>query len=555
MKILLIKRLAFGLLLIAGLTSSCTEYLDLEPETDWDVKNFYSNESEVNIALAGIYSQFSSNRVYGEEFMMMDYGTDEGYNGRAFASEPQVNIYNHSPSTYVIQDVWENFYSAINLSNSLIANLDPSKFDGDEANIFIAEARFLRGFAYLQLVSWFNEVPLRLEPTVGPESNHIPPASLEEIYNQIIADLEFAAENLPHASDSDYIPGHANSMAAHGLLARTYLKMAGYPLQDTSKYQQAMESAKKVIDDPYHTLVMGENGYREVFLNYIENKYDTRESLFEIAFADGSDLGVGIHGKIGTSNGLNFKNNPDVGYPVAKVKVVPSPVVESLYEEEDQRLDWNLPGIFHNNGTIREQGPLDFAYSLGKFRRWEPVFRDDLEASNAVSPSFVLLENTSSPNKGTTGINFPVLRYSDVLLMYAEASNEVNEGPTPEAIDALNQVRNRAGVANIEDAEEGNPEAIASKESFFDELVDERMRELCFEGLRKQDLIRWGLLGDRLEYLEEVIKGHPNYDPSRNAIIGYLRCVDNFVPEKHLSLPYPAQEVQINNKLDQKPGW
>ena len=558
MKTISIKKSFIGLFAVALLATSCSDFLDLNPETDFEVESFYSTEAEMDIALAGIYAQFASRGAYGEDLILMDYGTDEGYNTRAFDTKPQANVNEHTSESSDVSSLWQSLYSAINLSNILIKNAVPENFPEGVANSYIAEARFLRGFAYLQLAFWWNEVPLRLEPIVDQASNHVAPSPLEDVYNQIISDLEFAAANLPHAADPEYIGGHANSMAAHGLLARTYLKMAGFPFRDTSKYQKAMDECEIIMNDGFHGLTLpGEfDSYKTHFLNYIQNRYDTRESLWEISFADLSDLGVNTSGTIGTRNGLAFNSDIRALKPISRQFVSPSPALDFLYADEDLRYDWNIPGIQHNrNDLIATAAPLSFAYSIGKFRRWEPTFPDDIAASNLEPQVYVLLEDTTRPDQNNTGINFPIIRYADVLLMYAEASNEVNNGPTALGIAALNEVRNRAGLANIEDATNGNPSALGGRDSFFNELLDERMRELCFEGLRKMDLIRWGLYEERLNFLNNIVRAYPTFDPTSNANVSLLRCYDNFDPNKHLSMPYPAQEVQINNLLNQKPEW
>jgi hypothetical protein len=136
--------------------------------------------------------------------------------------------------------------------------------------------------------------------------------------------------------------------------------------------------------------------------------------------------------------------------------------------------------------------------------------------------------------------------------MYAEADNEVNGAPSALGIQYLDQVRQRAGLLPIAIAK---PLAISSKQNFFKEIVDERFRELTFEALRKHDLIRWGLLGEKLKLLEQTIKGEPTYSATNGDHQAFLRPSLFFDPSKHLSLPYPLQEVQLNNSLEQKSNW
>lgn len=547
-----IKTIYKGFLIIGllAITSSCSEALDLEPETTWAAENFYKNKSDINVALAGIYSTL---RIC-DPMLLMDSGTDEGYAFKGWVEDVPTNVYTHNESSEEISNTWRILYIGINNVNNFIKYTDPTNFSEEDYNKYVGEVRFLRAFFYYQLTIWWNEVPLRLEPTADQESNHKAPASLEEIYMQIIEDLTFASENLPSAFDGNYVAGHANSMAAHALLAKTYLKAAGYPLQASeingkNPYQAAKDHCEIIMTTSNHSL---NASYKELFLNYIQNRYDLNETLFEIIMANGSDLGVGIAGKLGYTNGLLYKPEPRIGKPYADPEIQPSPILNYLYEEGDTRRSWNIPGITGNanNGKVNElSGPLAWGYCIGKFRRWEPIYPDDIPAGNLTDTPIVVLETPSPLSATSTGINLPVIRFADVLLLFAEASNELS-GPTTEAVAAVDLIRNRAGLENLSVLK---PEAIASKESFFLEIVDERLRELCFEGNRKTDLVRWNLLQNKIHELEESIIYDPGYLPEAH---GYkLRCVTNFNPTKHLSLPYPLQEVLINNKLNQKDYW
>jgi hypothetical protein len=436
--------------------------------------------------------------------------------------------------------------------------LDKNAFEEDKYNALIAEAKFLRAFSYFQLVSWYGDIPLRLTYAKDQSSNHVAASSQADVYKQIIEDFTYAYKYLPHAKDANYVPGHANRMAAHGLLARVYLRMAGKPLMDTEKYALAKAHCDSVILDDWHDLrVENDNqGYRELFLSYIRNEHDLEESMFEISFTNMRDMGLQVDGKIGNINGISW-NYGGEGYPFGYAMLNASPVVKNVYSDIDSRLEWNLRGYKYSKGNAAEvTSTMSAQYCPTKYRRWEPSNWDDLDPeakpADGTIESYVILEPVSSPNKNYTGINFPILRYADVLLMYAEAANAEEGMPTEKAIACLNKVRNRAGLVNIEDA---NPAAVASDGAFLKELQDERMRELCFEGLRKQDLIRWGLLGERLEFLNATIKGDPNFDEKKEQDQSYLRAGNNYDATKHNTLPYPLQEVSINNLLDQKDNW
>jgi hypothetical protein len=549
-----------GLLIIGllAITSSCTDELDIAPETTWAAESFYKNESDINAALAGIHAYLSSGNTFGGQIQQMDAGTDESYKLKSWNENVPTSIMAHNPATKEVRDVYRDLYGGINNCNNFIKYIDPANFDDEgDYNNYLGEARFLRGFMYYYLTVWYNEVPLRLEPTIDQSSNHVAPSPVQDVYEQIIEDLTFAAENLRSSFDADYVTGHANSMAAHAMLAKTYLKAAGYPLQASeingkNPYQAAREHCAIIMNDGNHNL---NSSYKDVFLNYIQNRFDLSETLFEIAFVNGTSLGINTAGRIGYLNGLFYGiNGSRIGEPGSSPEISPSPLHELIYEENDLRKSWNVPGYGANknqwnpNGIVAEKAPFDWGYTPGKFRRWDAAFPDDIEKTNEQLNPVITLETPIPVHQSLTGINYPILRFSDVLLMFAEAENEIN-GPSAEAIAAIDLVRNRAGLENLATVK---PEATGDQGAFFNEIVDERFRELCFEGHRKHDLIRWGLLEEKLQVLYESIIYEPGYAASHAF---RHRVYDNFNPSIHLSLPYPEQEVLINNLLDQKSGW
>ncbi|NDV78778.1 RagB/SusD family nutrient uptake outer membrane protein [Dysgonomonas sp. 511] len=544
--------IAFALF-VSGMTmTSCDDFLTEDPKSYIKPETFYSTKTEVEIGLAGMYSVLASDNVFGQALIQFDAGADEGYYNRRGNDNWSVSLYRHTASDVSIANLWAALYNSINLANLFMENLSTG-FPEDEYNRYLAEARFIRGFSYLNLTSWFEEVPIRKESSKDQSYNHVEAASLAEIYDFIKDDLLFAAEYLYHSNDKEYTPGRANKMAAHGLLARMYLKRAGYPLQDKSAYKLAREHCDIIMTDGWHDLMQesnGENGYRRHFLNYVQNTYDTKESLFEISFGYLRQMGLMVNGRVGGLNGLRFILAGGTEGPSSYSMLNASPVLTNSYDDSDVRKAWNVPGMQYNEGNIARQGLLEAFYCPGKFRRWEPQDYNDIDIPNqGKRESYILLEKASEQNYNFTCVNSPVLRYSDVLLMFAEADNEVNDGPSQAAIDALDKVRNRAGLP---DADAG---ITGSKEAFFNELVIERMRELCFEGIRRHDLVRWGKLKERLDYQKTVIQGTAGFVATNDQHVSYLRSANNFNPAKHLSLPYPLQEVTINKKLNQKPEW
>ncbi len=554
------NRLNVAIILLSTMILGCDDYLDVTPGSVWESGSFYSTPQEAEIALAGIYGVLADDGGYGREEIILGAGTDEYFYNRRFNENWAVSLFRNTSADQFSFNYWTTMYEAINLANLFIESIDRSSFETDEAyNALVAEARFLRALSYFNLSNFWNEVPLRLTSSKTQEDNNVPAAPLAEVYEAIVEDFTFASENLPHPVDAGYIQGRAHKLAAHGLLARVYLKMSGYPFKEPH-YQQAIAHCEAVINDGYHSLITSSDttGYRQVFLDIIGGVYNMREVMFEISFQNLRDQGLGgtTIGRHGSLNGINFGSSNTLGDPNGFAQAGVYPILAGLYDQvNDKRYLWNI-ATFKRIGTgdiVRVTDELAIRdFCPAKYKRWEPLDYADIDI-DGTNENFVTLENSASElNRNFTSVNFPVLRYSDILLMYAEASNELNNGPSALAIQYLNEVRNRAG---LDDIEVEKPAVTADKGLFFEELVDERTRELCFEGVRRHDLIRWELLGDKLGEVEAFVEGHPNFVASNADHQAALRGPNNFDINIHLSLPYPLVEVTVNQLLDQKQEW
>lgn len=554
------NRLNVAIILLSIMILGCDDYLDVTPGSVWESGSFYSTPQEAEIALAGIYGVLADDGGYGREEIILGAGTDEYFYNRRFNENWAVSLFRNTSADQFSFNYWTTMYEAINLANLFIESIDRSSFETDEAyNALVAEARFLRALSYFNLSNFWNEVPLRLTSSKTQEDNNVPAAPLAEVYEAIVEDFTFASEHLPHPVDAGYIQGRAHKLAAHGLLARVYLKMSGYPFKEPH-YQQAIAHCEAVINDGYHSLITSSDttGYRQVFLDIIGGVYNMREVMFEISFQNLRDQGLGgtTIGRHGSLNGINFGSSNTLGDPNGFAQAGVYPILAGLYDQvNDKRYLWNI-ATFKRIGTgdiVRVTDELAIRdFCPAKYKRWEPLDYADIDI-DGTNENFVTLENSASElNRNFTSVNFPVLRYSDILLMYAEASNELNNGPSALAIQYLNEVRNRAG---LDDIEVEKPAVTADKGLFFEELVDERTRELCFEGVRRHDLIRWELLGDKLGEVEAFVEGHPNFVASNADHQAALRGPNNFDINIHLSLPYPLVEVTVNQLLDQKQEW
>jgi len=535
-----IKKTTFLFAMLSALLvgNGCNDFLTVEPKSNWVTESFYKNKSDVELGLAGIYNYLGLDQTYGQVISAkFEGGTDELLYNRTNTNWAEA-LYLHTAASSDIKDTWLKMYQGIDAANVFIAKVpNSSGLTEDEMSQYLGEVHFLRALFYFDLVRLWGPVPLRITPTLDVNANNLAAAPVEDVYQQIIKDLEFAAANLKHAKDMD-ANGHATKMAAHGMMARVYLAMAGYPLNKTELFKKASEQCDIILADGWHTL---NDSYQQVFLNYIQNKYDPQESMFEIGFANMRAQGIREDGRIGQINGVQFYYWPTQTEPFAYAMVQTGVKLMKSYAPEDDRYSWNVANFICNSGGKISKITNDLLYWPGKFRRWEPITFGNIKDGTG---SYKLLEDSNSPDKNFTGINFPVLRFADVLLMKAEAENEVN-GPV-NAIPYLNQVRNRAHAGDVDEA------LVADKEAFRKELQIERSRELCYEGLRKHDLIRWNVLKETLDAQNEMIDASNGSTKNKDM---FKRAALNFEATKHHVLPYPLQEVTMNALLDQHAEW
>jgi starch-binding outer membrane protein, SusD/RagB family len=516
----------FLLILMSFLMVSCNKLLDTEPSDFLTTESYYTTEEQLNYALNGVYDRLGASELYGDK-MSWSYNssTDESYQ-KARSATRGIVVNNFDASDTEINNFWRVCYEGIGRANALLANIDKPVMNEEKRNLIEGEALFLRAHYYFILVLNFGEVPLQLEPTISNENLQIPRTPLQEVYTQIIADMT-AAEGLLQKQTITSLgySGRISKTAIQAMLARVNLHMAGYPLYDESRYQETINWAKKVVESGEHEL---NPSYSQVFINYAQDIYDIKESLYEIEFYGNGLDNSRETGRIGNNIGITCQDN-QVGRCYGSVNT--SPKLYYLYEERDLRRDWNCAPYTYSGVTnaVKVDNPDVWEKNVGKWRReYETV-------------------NPKHPNN--TPQNFAVIRYSDVLLMLAEAENHIN-GPTSLAYDVLNQVRRRAYgyplyTPNIIcDAPAG-----MDKEKFLKFLQDERARELCVEALRRYDLIRWGIYMETMKEFADFIMTEA---PENRQF--YALAAQNLA-ERHLLFPIPLRETSVNSALKQNPGW
>lgn len=527
--------------LIFSLTS-CDDYLNTEPINKISVKQYYTDEQGLTEGLAGVYDVLGSQSLYGNNvYNGYNLCTDEGYFGRTLQSSDLQNLGVNiiDPTNSEIANLWYTCYVGLNRANDLIANINLPVMDETKRQVILGEALFLRGYYHFLLVTNFGNIPLKISPTTTPNDVFVSATPINEVYAQIVKDMTEAEAKVSTSTEMGY-SSRVSKTVVQGILARVCLQMAGYPLNDASKYSEALSWAKKVKDSGEHALrttfnssITGNNAYSQIFIDQAQDKYDVKESMWEIEFkGDGSD-GYSETGRLGNVNGPTMTGAalfPTIGYGYGFVKGTSR--LYRAYATGDKRRDWVLAPFTYNNTSGLKTTISATKYYGRDCAKWRREF-----------------ELSTNKNKNNTAINFPVLRYADVLLMFAEAENQVN-GPTAAAYDAVNQVRRRGfGLPIATPSTVSDLTAGLSKADFQLAIEKERMLELCFEGTRHNDLIRWG------KYVSTMNAVGLEIEAGGGTSDSYGKLGGKNVSIRNLLYPIPQRELSINTKLTQNEGW
>lgn len=515
------KKIIILFIIIGSVTlPSCKKILDTKPQDFLSPVTYYQTEDQLNIALTGVYATLSNLNTYGnsmQAFMGLD--ADEGY----FRRTGGVQVYNVVPSDNLIKNLWGTFYRGINNANMLLENINKPSMDEQKRGVIKGEALFLRAYFYFILVSNFGDVPLKLTSTASPSEPQLARTPAKEVYDQILKDMT-EAEALVNPIDKIGFGGRVSKSAVEGVLARVCLYMAGNPINDVSKYNDARAWALKVINSGLHDL---NPSYRQVFINYAQDKYDIKESIWEVEFWGNSVPPYSQGGRVGTNFGVLY-NGITTNSGVSFGWVMCTDWLYYSYAAGDLRRDWTIaPYTLSNGNEIPRPLPVKLnRYAAKWYRKYE------LSSSDK--------KNANTPQ------NFALLRYSDILLMFAEAENELN-GPTPAAYEALNQVMRRALGKPVHTPSPATDLKNMDKNSMLAYIQQERSRELAYEGLRKRDLVRWGIFLPRMQVgIAEFSRDMPT-----SALVEYFKNAS----ARDVLWPIPEIEIGLNNKLVQNPGW
>lgn len=466
--------LSFSLLL-----GSCEKFLEESPKDLVATSNFYQTEEDAISAVNGVYSWLGAyNLGYGGNtagiyhstfWLIQGLVSDELYSQRlGFPDLEALGVLAHNSETASVLEVWRMHYKVINFANIAIERVPLINMNTTLRTRLVNEAKFIRGLLYFNLVRMFGSVPLVLTED-GPMQP--PRASVDDIYAQIVTDLT-DAEALPPNYLVGNGKGRATSGAAKAALAKVYLTMGDHP--------KAASKAWEVIETNQYGLF---DDFEDVW------KYENRngkETVFAVSFGDGG----------GT---ISF-------WEVAafNVHLLPTELMN------------NIPEISNTQGWYHTTQALYDAYDPSDERRDVTLMTEFTKPDNSVVTLDKIYvqkywDKEANPTTSPSESDYPVIRYSDVLLTYAEARANIDADLT-EANLYLNKTRNRANLGDI------NP---TTKPAFFEALLDERQREFAVEGHRWFDLVRLGKLAEKVQEAKNITIG-----PDRNLFAIPLRETD-----------------------------
>ena len=434
---------------------ACEDQLEQTPISELGSNNFYRNEADFRQAVNGTYAQL---RFYPDRhFYLSEVRSDNTYATSEMGVREHEPINNFEPTIEVnpyVEAAWNENFNGIMRANTVLNRLNESVVPDQAArNQFEGEAKFLRALYYFDLVRWFGKLPL-YEDVVSPEEAlGIPRSSVEEVYGLIISDLQDAIALLPESNSAANI-GRATSWAAKALLARVHLTRSGptYGIEGpglgVDEYSEALTLLNDIINNgPFEWV----ENYARIFDYDNENNPDI---VYDIQYTSGGFGAGALYPGLMIPEAYGRTVLP---FAPGGIEVIPmSEDLMESYPEDDIRKE-----VIIMEGFGDESGVIDARPFYVKFLDVEQPGVDRFDWS----------------------INFPIIRYTDVLMMKAEAILQGAEGSQQEVDDIVNMVRARAGLEPVSNVS-------------LEMLIEERRREFAAEGHRWHDLVRSGLVID-----------------------------------------------------------
>ncbi|MCB0688018.1 MAG: RagB/SusD family nutrient uptake outer membrane protein [Saprospiraceae bacterium] len=462
------------IILIFISTWSCS--LDEDPRSQITPDEFFLEDRDARAAVDAIYYYINDgNSVYARYYwlvnaLLSDLGTSDNLNP-AFSALADFSLSADNP---VVESIWSGLYAGIAKANYAIQNLDSAPISENERIALLAEARFLRAFFYFDLVRFFGSVPIVTKVELDYNQEALPEQSPVDSVNQFIEDdLNYAFDHLPTTAN----PGRPTNYAAAAMLCKYFLT--------NKNYSRAAQASRYILQGSFSL----QNDYASLFKNNSQNNTEFIWSV-NLNSANGADVNL-----LTLPRGLGGRS-----------RLLPIPEFYADFNALDRRKTVTfLTSFVDNNGNTVEVNPHVRKYY-------------DPSAETII---------------GHSPVDFPLIRFADILLLHAEALNALRNGTSAEALGAINLVRARARFDGTTALDILPDLGKMNKEDFAEAILLERKRELGWEGHRWFDLVRFNKLN------EKVLIAKPEIS----------------VSDKHNLLPIPNSEITLNPKLNQNPGY
>ena len=579
----------------------CSDFLEEDPKGKLTTDNFYNSESDARQAINGVYRRLSDSWVTGYNIKQIP---NDLLKRASWDEASGLSNFTYGSENTYIAGMWQNHYAVIKDCNSVIDNVTTNKEKINNWERYVGQAHGIRAFLYFDLVRWFGDVPLVLTDTKSLDGLEVTRPPQKEVFRQIIEDFEYCISHTMDKGDTSkgYQYGRLTKDACHGFLAKVYLWLGSVAQRDgkeilgnaADNFEKSLEHSSAVIQGGRYKLV---DYYPDVFNAKTRDKAPD-EVLWCVQGLTGDDTGTWTGMMFGIRGNQNLGGSWD--------NISSSDYHRMMYEPSDSiRRLWNCPRM-----TIQDDGTLwGWDYKMYWDTRGDQKLSEATENNNWLQWSIgkfrrYPLADPSSYNYTNFGMDEPLLRYADVLLMYAEAYNEVNHGPgdyrpssgmdmsgisIQSAYDAVNLVRKRSRIANegimhqdvlprklITDYATEVDECVPDWKpgaygyiydgvrtaweynrygddytAFRTEILNERARELVAESTdRWCDLVRRGILVKQMQAWRQ-------YNPfisNTEREITTPGAPEN-IQSRNMLLPVPLSEIDVNKNLTQNPGY
>ena len=474
-------------------------------------ENYFQNTQQMEAAVLSAYATLRSGPIVSRwYFFINDMRDDQHMPTSSLTILLSIPGGNAAPTDNEMREHWTALYLMVHRANTALDGIASNTSVSEEEKApLIAEARFLRGWAYNEIATLWGGAPIYTSRLVSLDGFQ-PRSSREEVFAQAQADFAFAAENLPESRDDNTL-GRATRGSALGYLGRSYM--------ETNDLDEAKSALEAVVQSGNYALV---DNFGDLFTE--ENAF-TSESLFEVVYAPIGDYNWN---NFTTGDGADSKSVRAQEYGKAWRNVAPTSDLINLYESEAGGCEYTDPRL---KETVIFEGDT-YANGTEVFddaRPNSPAIDYHGEDINASWYKYGVYYKLNPGDFYTSTTNYLLMRYADVLLLLAEI--EARQGNLEAARAYANQVRERAGVPDLEDSCVPN----ATQDELIKAIIDERGKELASEAIRARDLRRW----------------------DRHGVIDAADYLD-YWSDRELLLPIPLQEITTNTEIsqaDQNPGY